>query len=365
MLCFSSPSQSPKVLERIRERKTGLKTIRLEFLGYPHSHTVPTGLVALHRQYRRLQDSPGCKLLHAHQDGPAHGSEAKMSQLLFPSIYLLSTNIDPDQMPDLQSQIPSLTYDIDEAEVIVGKISRKQRALFELRRLKIVTEEVVADDTSHPPPAKRRKLSNDALPKDDASTASDEEDRPTKGVVQVVKLSWFTDSVSQGEVLPLDGYLLYRGLKQSDQHSQVASAGSPGILKCTKDDAEQVPAPVMQKAPHTYSLGPHHSRTVVPLKRPALIQETTSEHDIDQHPPPIPDFLHTVYSCQRPTLPNPPNSAFIEQLKEIRATRALLGDKIGVRAYSTCIAAVAAYPHMLSNRRGTAGSNLLMRSTLR
>ncbi|KAK8110973.1 uncharacterized protein PG998_007430 [Apiospora kogelbergensis] len=90
--------------------------------------------------------------------------------------------------------------------------------------------------------------------------------------------------------------------------------------------------------------------TAAPLKRPALIQETTSEHEIKKHLPPIPNFLHTRYSCQRPTLSDPPNSAFLEQLKEIRTTRALLGDNVGVRAYSTCIAAVAAYPYLLSHR---------------
>lgn len=282
-----------------------------------------------------------------------------MSQLLFPSIYLLSTNIDPDHLPDIQSQIPSLTYDIDEAEVILGKISKKQRALFELRRLKIVTEEVVRDDKTHPPPAKRRKLPDDALAENGSSTASVEEDRSTNGVVQVVKLSWFTDSISQGEVLPLDAYLVYRGLKLSHQHNQMSPTDPPGIIKRANNDAKQVPAPGTQKVSHSSNSGSPHHREAVPLKRPAFVQETTSEHDIEQHLPPIPGFLRTTYSCQRPTLPDPPNSAFIEQLKEIRTTRALLGDKIGVRAYSTCIAAVAAYPHILSNRRGTVGPNTI------
>ncbi|KAM0280290.1 hypothetical protein ACHAQH_004126 [Verticillium albo-atrum] len=64
--------------------------------------------------------------------------------------------------------------------------------------------------------------------------------------------------------------------------------------------------------------------------------------------PPIPAFLRTTYSCQRPTPINPPNNAFVEALKEIRTTRKLLGDEIGVRAYSTSIATVAAYPYLIS-----------------
>ncbi|KAK8065701.1 hypothetical protein PG997_012448 [Apiospora hydei] len=220
-----------------------------------------------------------------------------MSQLEFPPIYLLPTHIDPDQLPDLQSQIPSLTggsrQDFEETE-----------SPFELRRLKVLTEEVAGDDTDHPPPAKRRRLSHDTLLEDDASTASDDEDQSRKGVVQVVKLSWFTDSV-----LPLEGYLLYRGLKLSDQHGKVVPSNSPNVLGLPKDDTGEIPgaaaAAMKHKLPHDYSLGPHHPRTLVPLKRPALVQETTSEHDITQHLPPIPDFLHTAYSCQRPTLPNP------------------------------------------------------------
>ncbi|EGY23135.1 DNA polymerase lambda [Verticillium dahliae VdLs.17] len=64
--------------------------------------------------------------------------------------------------------------------------------------------------------------------------------------------------------------------------------------------------------------------------------------------PPIPAFLRTTYSCQRPTPANPPNNEFVEALKEIRTTRKLLGDEIGVRAYSTAIATVAAYPYAIS-----------------
>ncbi|KAK8003641.1 GRASP55/65 PDZ-like domain-containing protein [Apiospora arundinis] len=274
-----------------------------------------------------------------------------MSQLDFPPIYLLPTHIDPDQLPELQSQIPSLTYDIDEAEVVLGKISKKQRALFELRRLKVVTEDADGKETSRPPPAKRRRLSGDAVPADDSSTASDDdENHPKKEVLQVVKLSWFTDSVSRGEILPLDDYVVYRGFKLSSQHSQGVPSGSTDVFKSAKEDPREVSATLNHKLPYGHSLDSHHPRSDMHLKRPALVQETTSEHDIKQHLPPIPDFLHTIYSCQRPTLPDPPNNAFVEQLKEIRTTRALLGDKIGVRAYSTCIAAVAAYPHLLSHR---------------
>jgi DNA polymerase IV len=59
----------------------------------------------------------------------------------------------------------------------------------------------------------------------------------------------------------------------------------------------------------------------------------------------------TKYACQRLTPANPPNHAFIALLKKIKLARLLTNDEIGVRAYSTSIAALAAYPHKISNPR--------------
>ena len=69
---------------------------------------------------------------------------------------------------------------------------------------------------------------------------------------------------------------------------------------------------------------------------------------------PLPEALKTRFSCKRAT-PAPelrPNQTFIEQLKKIRTVRELTADKIGVRAYSTAIAAIAATPWKLSGPEG-------------
>ena len=58
-----------------------------------------------------------------------------------------------------------------------------------------------------------------------------------------------------------------------------------------------------------------------------------------------------LYACERSTPPNSPNAGFIEQLKKIRLVRTLVEDEIGVRAYSTSIAGLAAFPRPLSNSR--------------
>jgi DNA polymerase IV len=91
-------------------------------------------------------------------------------------------------------------------------------------------------------------------------------------------------------------------------------------------------------------------RSQTPITRPThLLHQTTSEHDNPDKLPPIPEYLHTTYSCQRPTPINSPNDPFIDQLKKIRTARVLEADEIGVRAYSTAIAALAAYPYTLSS----------------
>lgn len=89
--------------------------------------------------------------------------------LALPPTYLLSTHLSLEALHDLEDQLPSLTYDITEAKLVLGKVTTKQRALFELRSRKLWTEEVlpveIKDDDvgvggnarAGTPPRKRRK----------------------------------------------------------------------------------------------------------------------------------------------------------------------------------------------------------------
>jgi len=63
--------------------------------------------------------------------------------LALPPTYLLQTHLSLEALHDLEDQIPALTYDITEAKLVLGKVTTKQRALFELRSRKLWTEEVV------------------------------------------------------------------------------------------------------------------------------------------------------------------------------------------------------------------------------
>jgi len=281
--------------------------------------------------------------------------------LEFPVIFLLSTHLEAETLQRLEDEIPILTYDINEAEVVLGNISRKQRALFELRKHKLETSEIPGSDD--PTDSPRRKRARTTAPVDDISdTASEAESeagtemtpvKPSAGTVKVVKLSWFTESQKAGKVLPLSGdYLLYEGRKKPK--TPVKSPSLPraeGVLKRAMADAGARPGtrPGSSQGPGREFI--HRS------SKPPMLRQTTTDDEVNQHLPPIPEYLRTTYSCQRPTPVHPPNEAFIEQLTKIRTARTLVGDPIGVRAYSSAIATIAAYPYTISSAQGKASWN--------
>lgn len=296
----------------------------------------------------------------------------------FPPIFLLPTHLQPAELHRLEDSIPSLTYDIREADLVLGKISKTERAQFELRRLRLKTEpvrdgygigqhvdvawepaaaSVVSDQDSGPSP-KRRRLSTPGAAQGpaDAGHVGSPGVGSSADTVKVLKLSWLTDCLEQGTLLPVEEYLLYQGRKipssptPKPPKKHAPASAVPGILRRAAVDQQGSGG----KAASSFSsrntssgaaLG--HSKAHPP---PALVRESTSEHEVPL--PPVPDYLHTTYSCQRPTPVNPPNAAFIEELKKIRTLRLLRGDQIGVRAYSTSIATLSAYPHTFQGPLG-------------
>ncbi|KAF4894363.1 DNA-directed DNA/RNA polymerase mu [Colletotrichum fructicola] len=192
------------------------------------------------------------------------------TDLAFPLIFLLPTHLDADRLHELEEKIPSLTYDIQEAEVILGNISKRQRALFELRQRKLQTVPVEAATESQPPGSSRKRKRDEGSSDSDSSAYTEDGHRNGSAawpipqtllkslevdIVRVVKLNWLTESLDQGRVLPLRDFVIYEG-------------------------------------------------------------------------------------------------PFIEELKAIRTTRKLMGDQIGVRAYSTSIATLSAYPCNISSPQG-------------
>ncbi|OAA66201.1 DNA-directed DNA polymerase, family X, beta-lik [Cordyceps fumosorosea ARSEF 2679] len=271
--------------------------------------------------------------------------------LPLPVIFLLQTHLTPAELHKLEEDIPTLTYDVNEAEVVLGRVSRKQRAQFELRRLKLETEPVETDATSDEPgqdagfDGRQSKRQNaEAL----ASTSESD-----SSVVKVVNLSWLTDSIQRGAIVPMSKYIVYEGKKRARSKSNANSRTGYGrakvgsILGRAEGDKEESSTESTPRFKRKQKENPNTSNypSAEPFARPGLIRQSTSEHDLPM--PPIPNYLHTTYSCQRPTPINPPNAAFIAALKSIRTLRLLQGDKIGVRAYSTSISAIAAYPYKI------------------
>ncbi|KAJ3457475.1 hypothetical protein MRS44_014616 [Fusarium solani] len=273
----------------------------------------------------------------------------------FPRIFLLSTRLSVNELHELENQTPTLTYDINEANVVVGNISQAQRAKFELRKAKLETVPIESPqirdkksqqmyttagtqerDPEDAPSSKRRRVA-EPLTSDDGD------------IIKVVKLAWLKDSFEHGTVLPVEKYLLYQGKKVSPKDATPTSAtvqhsSTTSILERARQDQQAQPA---RNSPRDRPKHRSHTSATSTDHVPSLLHQTTSEHDITL--PSVPDFLETPYSCQRPTPMNPPNEAFVEALIKVRIIRQLQGDEVGVRAYSTSIATVSAYPHKLQN----------------
>jgi DNA polymerase IV len=249
-----------------------------------------------------------------------------MAHLEFPPLFLLSTRLEHNRKAELEKLVPSLTRDVRTAQIIVGNISKQERAVYELRKNGIVlTERAATND-----------VGGATKPLRNASAGC-------RRAVQIVRLDWIVDSLDAGKVLSIDNYLIYQGYAEpSGPPSPAREAKTSDMLKRAHDGDDHREAGSRSANKHI--------RTSGRSKQPPLLAQTTSEETVGF--PPIPSFLHTTYSCQRPTPLHPPNLDFINELKKIRTLRELEGNEVGVRAYSTSIATLNAYPHVLSRAQG-------------
>ncbi|KOS17241.1 DNA polymerase type-X family protein pol4 [Escovopsis weberi] len=245
-----------------------------------------------------------------------------------PRIYLLSTHLQPDEVRGFKEAVPSLTGDAREADVVVGRISKRERALFELRRLRLNTEDVHGD-------------------RGEAARGD---------VVKVVRLAWLTDCLKEDAPLPMDDYLVYQGRKKPSESQMGAGVQGRDMERRARKNLfrrpRQGPASAAGKL-GTAGQNAEEPVVVSSSSSPSRSRSPSSEErEQEDGPPPLPAYLHTPYSCQRPSPRDPPNDAFIEQLKEMRTLRILQKDEIGARAYSTAIAALAAYPYRIQSLKG-------------
>lgn len=205
--------------------------------------------------------------------------------------------------------------------------------------------------------------------------------------IKVVKLEWLHDCLTKHSLQPFEQYTIYEArliLPGSIVASQMPPQASisngttmkiseqpepgneviKGIIERAKADAEVNTNPSIRrvrKRDHIMDAmskdftGRTFTSFASDRRRLQPLRQTTFEHDEDfvGPMPTTPDWVkeNKIYSCERITLAHPPNEAFIEQLKKIRTARLLTADDIGVRAYSTSIASLAAYPHRISSAK--------------
>ena len=363
-----------------------------------------------------------------------------------PNVYILPTRLNLEELHATEEKLAkyraSLTYDVNEARLILGKVAQKKRASFELRGQGLWTEEIV-NGTQEPPAKKRRvgtperksqsqtihasliatpektprKRQYEVIVVHESTTASESEDdaglkpsdivkgqrpfsprsQPTppaddppafaaedfKDRVKVVRLDWLDSTIQAGHLLPLEPYLVYEGRpisKPKDASLQPESSSTfkrvepegktkpkgvstpkaedlQAIIERAKGDAASrstggyVPAKVAYKKEFKDRAFMHSTQS----HPPKLQHMTTSEYDegASSELPEMPDWVkeNKFYSCERSTPSPSPNEAFIDKLKKIKLARLLTADAIGVRAYSTSIASVAAYPYQLTSPR--------------
>ena len=200
------------------------------------------------------------------------------------------------------------------------------------------------------------------------------------GHVLVVKLAWLDTCLKEGSLVPFKPYVVYSAKimprpdgestpKTSPTHSTYAKVNSSDpsrvtslrrtskpnaslILERARAEAATLPTPRRRWGDHGHHASPTTSSQH--QQRPKLHRTTTSEMEyLADHPlPPLPDWAtgpNASYASCRSTYMNTPNSAFISQLLKIKEARLLRLDDIGVRAYSTSIASLSAYPHRIEH----------------
>jgi len=329
---------------------------------------------------------------------------------ILPPIFVSATHFTTTDLHVLEDELAAanatLTYDIHEARIVLSRVTRRARAQFDLRAKGLWTEEVATDRGTHggsePREAKKVKLTGQdnggnlteviALD-DDSSTASEGEGklrrkaaqvRPSSpalstqtSIVSVVRVEWFHQSKREGKIFPLDPFTTFRGRPISapkepltpksatptTTNPKIPTHPSPSkaILERAKEDAP-ASKPHQNHHAHSHFTKRKHEHTTAGLRwehgtttsQPHLIQATTSENDgTTSELPESPEWVQKglIYACQRSTPRTNPNEPFIALLKQIKLARLLTNDEIGVRAYSTSIASLSAYPYALTSPR--------------
>lgn len=328
----------------------------------------------------------------------ADSAELDLSPL--PPIYIIPANIPEDELHSAEDTVHEyagqLSYLPTEAKIFLSRISQRKRAAFELRSRGVWTEE---SSLPRQHVSKKRKLSSSYVEGNRENVPDGRNDEmeithvntllsDLNNHVVVLKLDWLQQSIKAGHLLPFQPFQIYSG-RTIDNPKPIPNAQTPPvqpltIIKVSPDTDEEhaghnpqalehklsaaaaaldhTSLPTMRFVPRRFrdqKRGRYNpSSTIASISvptHPRLHRTTTSEHDfIATDLPPAPPWLtekspRPNYACMRSTFADPPNSAFLSHLYKIKEARILTLDEIGVRAYSTAIASLSAYPHIITN----------------
>ena len=301
-----------------------------------------------------------------------------------------------------------LTYDLAEAKLVIADLNTARRCEMELREKGLWTQKVGPEEekemeleNAHAH-AHARGLGVKQKPEEQGQGSVKKakgQENPhgygkvqtgdKGGLIKVVKIKWLTETLETGNNIDMGKYVVYIGKKVpplapsprspegaeparkrpklgSDQVDSSARARTPtttstGILERAKLDAQQRGhSHGIEKKPHRpgrqresrAGKGEIGKISHQPPSQPTLTRKSTEEWELEQSlikSRPLPEYItkNLKYSCQRCTPLNTPNDHFISLLGIIKLSRILSMDQIGIRAYSTCIASIAAYPYPL------------------
>ncbi|KAJ9639466.1 hypothetical protein H2199_006500 [Coniosporium tulheliwenetii] len=185
-------------------------------------------------------------------------------------------------------------------------------------------------------------------------------------VIKVVKLEWLDDSFEAGRLLPFDDYVVYQG--RPTARPEGVSTPTPAKTPPSKATAARAPSQ------RIFAEKPQQAQSILERAK-ADAEAAGSRHGLTHYSPAknhgirrfgdksLPSTLRRAddsstqkaqllqqttseYEGHTSDFPEPP-----DWLKKIKLARLLTGDEIGVRAYSTSIASLAAYPYVLSHPR--------------
>ena len=401
-----------------------------------------------------MEDSQSSSNTLLSDSGAEAGRPSPLRLDHFPPIFVLEAHLTDVETKLVEEQLhragASLTYDPNEASIILGAIEKKRRARFELKRGGIDFTELAPNDrrlsrrttSASTTSGKKRKLldqgsapnkkrlafrgsqtngesdsgtdseavsrnmsqlSMSASPASPTYSSSEDETKAARaaevylgqssGVIKVVNIRWLKSSVERGRPEPLEPCTVLdiqrgssslavsaandptsqrRTMKKKVMSPVWAASSNNDITKEIVERAQGDPKPKPKPKPSRFLRRDHikdeamkdfagrsfasSAKSYRQSSRPTyLLHETTSEHEeADKGPlPRMPKWVtdKVVYSCQRRTPLTSPNDDFIALLHKIKKARLLTADEIGVRAYSTSIAALAAYPHKLVSPR--------------